>query len=225
MGHGHLALNLVSHALRSLLVEQYRADPQVASLAGGEGGVVCADPSQAARDPARRLAVWLYRVSESEFLRNAPPIAEGFREQRHAPLALDLHYLITPLTSSEENDQVLLGRTMQILYDNPVIHLTGTGSEDFDQIRVSLMTLDMAEMTGIWSALSDPYRLSAAYLVRMVKIESECTEPVHRVLDASAFYAAIDNSSGTPVVGPFERRDIARGVEPMTAPTSQPDPV
>ncbi|WP_033433190.1 DUF4255 domain-containing protein [Saccharothrix syringae] len=223
MGRGHLALNLVSHALRSLLVEQYRADPQVGSLVGGEGGVVCSDPSQAARDPARRLSLWLYRVSESEFLRNAPPIAEGFREQRHAPLAVDLHYLITPLTSSEENDQVLLGRTLQILYDHPVIHLSKTGADDFDEIRVALVTPDMAEMTGIWSALGNPYRLSAAYLVRMVKIASECIEPVHRVLDASAFYAAMDNSSGAPVVGPFERRGIGIGAEPAASPTSRPD--
>jgi hypothetical protein len=220
MGHGHLALNLVSHALRSLLVEKYRVDPQVGSLVGGEGGVVGADPSQAARDPARRLSVWLYRVSESEFSRNAPPVAEGPGTQRHAPLVVDLHYLVTPLTSSEENDQVLLGRTMQILHDSPVVDLKGTGSDDFNRIHIALVSLDMAEMTGIWGALGNPYRLSAAYLVRMVKIESECTEVVHRVLDASVFYAAVDNSFGNQVIGQYERH----GIRPTPYPRPKPDP-
>lgn len=222
VGHGHLTLNLVSHALRTLLVEEFREDPQVWSLVGGEGGVVGTDPSQAVRDPARRLSVWLFRVSESEFLRNAPPIAEGSHE-RNAPLSLDLRYLITPLTSSEDNNQVLLGRAMQILHDNPVIHLVGTGSENFDQIHITLTNPDVVELTGIWSALHSPFRLGAAYLVRMVKIESKCTEPVYPVLDAAAFYATIDNSSGSQVVSPYERRDtrLAPGLRPDAIPTDR----
>lgn len=184
---GYLAINTVSRAIRRILAAAYGADPMVNSLVGGETGIVFSNPTETARDPAHHLSLWLYRITENEFMKNLPAPAEADRRlQRGSPLALDLSYLITPFTSSGENDQVLIGKTMQVLHDNASIYVGDPLNLVVDEIRVILCRLPLEEVTRIWEALQEPYRLSVCYLVRVIRIDSTQLDESAPILDITA---------------------------------------
>jgi len=181
---GYLAINTVSRAIRRILAAAYGADPMVNALVGGEAGIVFSNPTQTAQDPAHHLSLWLYRITENEFMKNLPAPAEAkVRVQRGSPLALDLSYLITPFTSSGENDQVLMGMTMQVLHDNASIYVRDPLNLVVDEIRVILCRLPLEEVTRIWEALQEPYRLSVCYLVRVIRIDSTQLDESAPILD------------------------------------------
>ena len=78
---------------------------------------------------------------------------------------------------------------MQVLYDNAIALLSDPVSSVFEELRIVLARLGLEELTGIWQALREPYRLSVGYLVHITRIESLRTSPATRVLDRAAGYA------------------------------------
>jgi hypothetical protein len=66
-----------------------------------------------------------------------PPSGRRAGRQRRTPLTLDLYYLITPLLTDAFDRQVVLGKIMQVLYDQPTLEgpdLVGspaTAGDDF----------------------------------------------------------------------------------------------
>jgi hypothetical protein len=138
------------------------------------------------------LSLWLYRITENEFLKNLPPQTEPDRRiRRGSPLALDLLYLITPFTSSGENDQLLLGKTMQVLHDNASIYVRDPLNDVVDEIRLILCRLPLEEVTRIWEALQEPYRLSVCYLVRSIRIDSTQLDESAPILDITTGLAPL----------------------------------
>jgi hypothetical protein len=189
---GYLAINTVSRSLRRILATAYDADPMVNSLVGGETGIVFSNPTETAQDPSHHLSMWLYRITENEFMKNMPAPAEADpRHRRNSPLALDLSYLITPFTSSGENDQVLMGKTMQVLHDNASIYVRDPLNLVVDEVRVILCRLPLEEVTRIWEALQEPYRLSVCYLVRVIRIDSTELDENTPILDVTAGLAPL----------------------------------
>ena len=189
---GYLAVNTVSRALRRILAAAYDADPMVNSLVNGENGIVFSNPTETARDPSKHLSLWLYRITENEFMKNLPAPAEPNRRQsRPSPLALDLSYLVTPFASSGENDQVLLGKTMQVLHDNGSIYVRDQLNLVVDEVRVVFCRLPLEEVTRIWEALQEPYRLSVCYLVRVIRIDSTQLDENAPVVDITTGLAPL----------------------------------
>src|SRR5882762_3822601 len=73
------------------------------------------------------VSVWLYRVIRDPERLNDPPEQLSWNQVRPAPLPLRLHYLITPITDSASpslgsptDEQMLLGRVLQIFHSHPV---------------------------------------------------------------------------------------------------------
>jgi hypothetical protein len=200
VGHVHLALNMVSRALREVLTEGLRTDPEVDALA--TRGVVFTNPADTAKDTPGCLSLWLYRVVENGYLRNVP-VEEppGATARRQPPLALDLHYLLTPFTSAAENDQILLSCSMQRLHDNPIVYVHDPVARTVDEIRVVLGRPDQAELVGIWEALHTPYRLSVTYVVRVVRIDSTRVDDTALIVDVRTIYASLYPGDAT---GPLE---------------------
>ena len=56
--------------------------------------VVFKNPTETARDTANRLSLWLYQITENEFLKNQPPTRVSGSEHRRPPLAINLCYLL-----------------------------------------------------------------------------------------------------------------------------------
>jgi hypothetical protein len=144
-----------------------------------------------------RLNLFLYRVTENGYLQNqeipgrGTPSAYG-----HPPLSLNLHYLVTPYGNAADaaeaslfDDsiaQFLLGSAMRVLHDVPIITdklltqrpvsgrtiLHESLRHEFEQVKLTLEPLTLEDVTKVWTALSLRYRLSAAYVVNVVQIES-----------------------------------------------------
>jgi Pvc16 N-terminal domain len=214
VGHVHLALNMVSRALREVLVLGYRADPVVDALVGTKG-VVFTDPGETAKDTPGCLSLWLYRVMENGYLRNIPAEkTPGSTARRQPPLALDLHYLLTPFTSSAENDQILLSSSMRLLHDNAIVYVQDPVVDTIDEIRVMLGRPEQAELTGIWEALHAPYRLSVTYVVRVVRIDSTRVDDAALVVDVRTVYSSLWPRPATAPLEIFDRHFAPPNGEP-----------
>jgi len=196
----YLAINAVSAALRRLLWTAYAADTgPVRGLVADEQAIVFDNPTETARNPSRRLSLWLYRITENEHMRNMRvPLESAPDRVRSAPMPLDLSYLVTPFTGSGESDQLLLGKTMQVLHDNAIVYLRDDLDGVAEELRILFGRLPIEEVTRIWEALREPYRLSVCYDVRVVRIDSTRVEPQARVIEASAVLSAGPPAGDSP---------------------------
>lgn len=128
------------------------------------------------RDPPR-VTLFLYDIVEEATVRNRSKSTQEANGQlliRKQPLGLCLHYMMTAWGGTRETEQLLLGRVMQVLYDDAILDgpellgvLAGTPSE----LRVSLSTMQVDDRARIWWAINLPYHLSINYEVRVVDID------------------------------------------------------
>jgi hypothetical protein len=124
--------------------------------------------------PTNGISLWLYRVARNADVLNHPRQRGEDGLLRH-PVPLDLHYLVAPITSSAENEQALLGRALQVLWDHAIIgglELADDLAGEASELRLTLETLSLEELTRIWNALDESYQLSVSYRVQVVSIES-----------------------------------------------------
>lgn len=128
------------------------------------------------------LALWLYQVTPNAYLRNAPNIrVRGEEFENITPLSLDLYYLLTPFRETEDENQQILGRALQVLYDNSVLPLHA--GEDSEELHVNICQRSIEELAKVWEAAQRAYRLSVCFEVRVVKIDSKRKPPAGRVRD------------------------------------------
>jgi len=143
-------LREVSKGLRRLLWDSFQLDNDITGpnqIVTSEQDIVFANPTETARNSAQRLSIWLYQVTENEFLKNQPTNAGGPHSvTRDPPLVLNLFFLITPFAPSREFDLLLLGSTMQTLYDNPIVLLRTPPEQVFEDLRVVLCRLTLEEL-------------------------------------------------------------------------------
>src|SRR5216684_5234320 len=103
-------------------------------------------------------------------------------ELSQPPLALNLYYLITAYgqDNNELISQFLLGRAMRVLHDRALLMPSEisnalAASELHDQIervRITPQPLSLEEMSKLWMTFQTQYRISAAYEVSVVLIET-----------------------------------------------------
>jgi hypothetical protein len=147
----------------------------------------------AAPDPDRRLSLWLYNILPNEHLRNASfaRVANDERVQ-YPPLSLDLFYLVTPSTGSDEGDQYVLGKAMQIFHDSAVVQFHNPAAPGTaEELHVSLAQRSIQELAEVWEALEEPYRLSVCYEVRAVRIASQREIDALHVGERSTAFAGV----------------------------------
>jgi Pvc16 N-terminal domain len=189
-------LREVSKGLRRILWESFQADPDITgnAIVTSEQDIVFSNPTETARNSAQRLSLWLYQVTENEFLKNQPLNAGGGHTTiRDPPLVLNLFFLITPFAPSREFDLLLLGSTMQTLYDSPIVLLRTPAEEVFEDLRIVLCRLTLEELTRIWEALREPYRLSVCYQVRVTHIDSRRVAQNARVVELAGDYGLVES--------------------------------
>jgi hypothetical protein len=180
----------VTRGLRTILWDEFDSDDVIRPIVGGEAGIVFRNPTETARDSAHRLSIWLYQISENEFVKNQPMLrTSNDDESRFPPLAINLSYLLTPFGSTSEADQLLLGKAMQVLHDTATFFLRDAASDIAEELRVVFRRMTLEELTRIWDALREPYRLSVCYEVRVARIDSNRIPEHARVLDRIAGFA------------------------------------
>lgn len=175
-----LAVATVTSALQQLLTQAVKAFP-------GGARVTVRPPDKARLTPAgNQLNVFLYHTTLDAAWRNQdmPTIRPG--ETGFPPLPLVLHYVITAYGEGDEDDikaHQLLGRAMSVLHDHPILgpdEFTGlvmnTDLQDqLERVRVTAQVLTVDDMYKLWTAFQTQYRISAAYEVSVVLIDS--TQP------------------------------------------------
>jgi hypothetical protein len=194
----YIVISSVSEALRQILWEAIDADPAVRPVVGSESAIVFKNPTETARDSSNRLSLWLYQVTENEYLKNQPmQRGNGNNQLHYPPLALNLYYLLTPFAASGEADHLLLGKNMQTMHDNAIVILHDPTSEVFEELHIAFCRLTLEELTRIWEALQEPYRLSVCYMVRVTRIDSLRTSNGVRVIDRIGRFGEMANEGQT----------------------------
>jgi len=141
-----------------------------------------------------RLTLFLYTITENNYLKNQEPIQKDPGRQLSPALHLDLHYLLTTYASDQIPDrtertleeQRILGRAMLILHDHALLTgslLQGALAGSDDEFRISIQTLTLEDQNRIWSAFPNrSFRASVAYLLSAASLDSTRSSDSQRVL-------------------------------------------
>jgi len=142
-----------------------------------------------------RLSLFLYQVTENAHMKNQEMMNIGSIGLKNPPLTLDLYYMLTSHPSTGIQDKTertkeehsVLGRAMQVLNDNSILKgsvLRGSLAENNEELRMTLTTLNLDDMTKIWTTFQDKlFRPSLCYLVTPVEIDSSREKQVKRVVE------------------------------------------
>lgn len=235
---GFAAIGGVSATLQALLADRVETPPEVTVDPTPIPVHVGIPPEDS--DDEVRLNLFLYRITENGFLKNQeiPGRGQG-NGYGHPPLSLNLHYLLTAYgrvgagavaTGTPVDERIahyLLGNAMRILHDFPVItedvlldsgvpalHTSLRG--EFEKVKLTLDPISLEDVSKVWTALDRPYRLSAAYEVSVVQIESTLSNRHPRRVGApppagprvravSGRRPLITEVVGAPLGGPYAR--------------------
>lgn len=178
----HRAIAAVTATLRSLLNTRLNAD-------GMTVNVTVRPPDRVnLTNGATQLNLFLYQTAQNAALRNMNlPQKLKPGETAPPPLALNLYYLITAYGPNDENEDLvthqLLGHAMNVLHDHPLLGQSeikdATSSiqqsdlhNQIERIRITPQPMEMEMMSKLWTTFQTNYRISAAYEVAVVLIES-----------------------------------------------------
>ena len=130
------------------------------------------------------ISLFLYRVAVNGARRNIPPVIGRDGRRHRPPLPIDLHYAVSAWARSAVKQQRLLGWTMRMFEDVPILPtglLNNYGPEPdiFDPgetVELILEPLTLQDWNNLWSAtkVTTP-PLSVGYVARMIGISSALT--------------------------------------------------
>jgi hypothetical protein len=180
-----LAITAVTASLQDLLTKSI-ADKWGANVLGGDLGkhfTVTTLPLHKVREQNASeniLNLFLYRTEVNAAWRNHP--LPGQSANATPPLALNLDYLITAYGEDdrEEVAHFFLGQAMRVLHDTAMmprqrffdILKDAHVHDQIERITITPRALSIEEISKLWSVFQTQYRVSAAYLVTVVLIES-----------------------------------------------------
>jgi hypothetical protein len=138
---------------------------------------------------SNQLNLFLYLITRNAAWSNADmPGRVKPGETSFSPLALNLHFLLTAFglddDASAPYGHELLGKAMSVLHDHPVLSAADIRAatnaaipendldRQIDRVRLSFLSLNIDELSKLWTGFSMQYRLSAAYEVGVTLIES-----------------------------------------------------
>ena len=213
-----LAIAAASLTLRNLLLTQMPAlDSHLADLE-----VTLQSPDVARKNITKaQLNLFLYRVAPNPTWRNMDmPKQVRSGETAMPALALNLQYLITAYGRGEsDNDAVghrVLAAAMSVLHDQPLLAADAIRDAlvdndlhtQIERVRITPLSLGVEELSKLWTAFQSSYRISTAYELAVVLIDSRTTAraalpvlkrgPDARGVIASAGAAAVLDSIGLP---------------------------
>ncbi|MBI3803970.1 MAG: DUF4255 domain-containing protein [Nitrospirae bacterium] len=197
-------LGKVTESLKSLLEGEMTPNAHVTLLSPGDTS-----------GQNKRINLFLYRIIENPHLNNRDwlPKKGTLNQLVSPPLALNLFYLMTPFAPLDPQTGLadahgLLGEAMRVLYENaiiPQVYLEDGLQEG--EVKVTLLPLDLEQLSKIWTALNKDFRLSVGYEVSYVEVPAEQQRPLpKRVeevhLDVRAPYRPPVLQAMSPASGP-----------------------
>jgi len=143
----------------------------------------------------QRVNLYLYQVLEDAFAKKQLWDTQSAHTQRFPPLALNLHYLLTPYASDTLSAHRVLGESMRIFHEKAILkgnQLPDSLRFSVNSVSIVLNPLKLEELTRIWNSLQTAYRLSITYEVKVVLLESFTTRAVSRTTEVYKEYKPID---------------------------------
>lgn len=185
----------IARELRARIFEALRTAPGVDFHLTDVDNNILIEPFTDKSGPAVKAFLYLYHLDINKSLRNQRMLPQPGQadEFRTPPLPLQLRFLFTPVEDGEGTQLLILGRVLQYFHDYP--ELSSLAGEPLDdsfggasaELRVRPEMLSVEQLTQIWSAFNQPYRLTAAFLVEVVAVDSaKAPARIPRVVDASA---------------------------------------
>jgi len=181
-----LAIGAVTATLRNLLDAKINAS--VTDDPSTDPGLAGTSVTTKALDKARtgsgnQVNLFLYQTAVDAAWSNLDlPQQTRPGEQGRPALALELRYLVTAFGSGDDDQMShrLLGRSMSVLYDHAVLGpseiraaLAGNDlAEQIERVRITPLALSVEEISKLWTVFQAPYRISAAYQVSAILIDS-----------------------------------------------------
>lgn len=119
------------------------------------------------------VSLFLHRVTINNHLRNT-------RQQANlGPLSLDLHLLLTVWADDADDEHILLAWAMRELHQHAYLDRSSLGAEAAwavdEQVNLAAVDLSPEEMARIWEASHRGFRLSHAFLARIIRIDVDRT--------------------------------------------------
>lgn len=191
------AIGGVSATLRTLLLDRMELPTDVPrNLFQVTVGPPRSDAVPPSGVETPRVNLFLYRTTENGCLKNQEIPGEGHPAAYGLPpLSLDLHYLITAYGTTDDGSGLmnetrahfLLGSAMRVLHDIPIVNEQLRTTRDplpqpvlhpslfgeFERVKLSLEPISLEDLSKVWTALTLPYRVAAAYQVNVIQIESQ----------------------------------------------------
>ena len=182
-----LAIAAVTTTLCRLLTRALPADLAGATVTtkpldkaiSNEGGPESASNNQ--------INLFLYQTELHPQLRNTPyPGQSKPGETSFPPLALTLYYLLTAYGQGDDGilSDRLLGQAMLTLHDHPVLGAedirlatetelpTSNLHQQVEAVKITPQPISLEDLSKLWSTFQTQYRISTAYQVSVVLIES-----------------------------------------------------
>ena len=172
-------INDVTLEIRRRLFNALNNAPGLTLGLTNESSNISLSPPSETFDNNVRMSLYLYHMDINASLRNQRMLPQPGNddEQRLPPLPLELHYLITPV-DDEENNQLIIGRLMQTIYDNPSfsdinnVPLDNSFGGGTGQVRITPNLLNVEQMSQLWNSFNQPYRLAIALRVDVISVDS-----------------------------------------------------
>ena len=176
-----LAIAAVTKTLRNII------DTGIRDELGG-GSVTTRPPDKAREngESSNQINIFLYQTLPNAALRNQDiPSRVKPGETGKFPLALNLYYLITAY--GQNNDDILghriLGTAMRVLHDAAILKPEDIKNalpesnlhQQIERIRLTPVFLSLEDVSKLWTTFQTQYRISAAYEVSVILIDSSLT--------------------------------------------------
>lgn len=186
---GPLAIASVTSAIKSLL-DTGLTNFDLSSIGSFSVSTLPPDRVETGQTEPNQLNLFLYQVTPNLGWRNEGlPSADGNGGRTgNAPLALDLHYLLTAYGSKDTNAEVLLGFAMFLLHQTPVLSRNYLRSvltpspwgaalpaadlaDQVELIKITPAFLGTEDLSKMWTAMQARYRTTMAYMASVVLIQ------------------------------------------------------
>jgi hypothetical protein len=141
------------------------------------------------------VSIFLYRVTANSTQRNLPPRVTSDGRRFRPSLALDLHYMLTPWAPNPDTQHRLLGWTLRVLEDTPILPAAYVNAHESqpdtfrpeETVELIYDPLSLQDLSNLWEVLEPKLQPTATYVARRIDIESTLQIVDGALVQARAF--------------------------------------
>jgi hypothetical protein len=192
-----LAVAATSRVIAAIIDDAVAAARQTMSGILGAATTTSAPPDHVPTGTATEITnlnLFLYHVTYNPGWREVglPTRGSDGAVINRPPLAIDLHYLLSAYSPNDYEAQIVLGIGMQALHEIPILFrnkiqavfqspttdvdralATADLADQIELVKIVPQQLGTDELSKLWTAFQSKFRVSAAYAVSVVLIETK----------------------------------------------------